>query len=91
MTLAQVSIGLANWQILLGDSLRVIDVEEIRVQDRLDDTCNNGDGIVEARNLEKVPVDPVWYVQRSVGAKRKQIVRRNSLCFPSSLQHEELG
>jgi hypothetical protein len=70
---------------LHADSLCVVNVEEIRVQNCLDDACNNRDWIVEARYVEDVAVDPVRNIESPVGAKRKKVVRCDCLCFSSSL------
>ena len=75
----------------VGDVLGVVNVEEIRVQDRLDDAGNHRDRVVELGHLEEVAVDPVGDVQRPVRTQREQVVCRDRFRLAGSLQHEELG
>lgn len=44
------------------DSLGIVDIEEVRVQNCLDDACNHCDRVVELGHLEKVSVNPVGNV-----------------------------
>lgn len=70
------------------DVLGVVDVEEVRVEYRLDETGNDRDGIEPA--LSEVTVQPVRDVEGSVCAKREKVVCRDRLGLACSLQHEEL-
>lgn len=71
------------------DILGVVNVEEIRVEDRLDDASDDGDDIEMA--LGEITVHPVRDVEGSVGTERKQIVRGDGFGLAGPLQHEELG
>ena len=71
-----------------GVLLCVVDVEEIRVQHRLHNACNDRDRVEVA--LRKVPVYPVRNVQRSVRAKSEDVMRRDVLCLACPLQHKQL-
>ncbi|CAI6333913.1 unnamed protein product [Periconia digitata] len=71
--------------------LCVVNPEEIRVQDRLNDSGNNGDGVVKARRLSEIPVEPIGDVQSTVRSESEKIVGGDRLCLPGSLEHEELG
>jgi hypothetical protein len=73
-----------------GNSLCVVDVEEVRVKNGLNDTGNHCNWVVETRHIEEVTVNPVGDVQSSVRAKRKEIVGCDCFRFTCSLQHEEL-
>jgi hypothetical protein len=74
------------------DSLCVVDVKEVRVENRLDDARNHRYWVVEALDplLCKVAVYPVGDIQGPVRAKCKQVVRRDCFCFARPLQHEQL-
>jgi hypothetical protein len=73
-----------------GDALCVVDPEEIRIENSLDNARNDGNGVPEARHLEKVPVDPIGNVQGTVCAKGEQVVGRDGFRLACSLQHEKL-
>lgn len=66
-------------QSLLG----VVDVEEIGVQDSLDETCNDRNGLKVA--LGGITVDPVGDIQGSVCAQSEEVVGGNGLCLACSL------
>lgn len=70
--------------------LGVVDPEEVRVEDSLDNACDNGDRVVETGHLSEIPVEPVGDVQSTISPKRKKIMGGDGLCLASSLQHEEL-
>lgn len=66
-----------------------IDIEEVDVQPRLDETSSNGNRIDDA--IREIPVNPIRDVERPVNSKRCQVMCRDCLCFPRPLKHEELG
>jgi len=72
-------------QSLLG----VVDVEEIGVQNGLNKTCDDRDGLKVA--LCGIAIDPVGNVQGSVSTQGKEVVGGDGLCLACSLQHEQLG
>jgi hypothetical protein len=74
---------------LRENSLGVVDPEEVGVQDRLNDAAQHRNWIPIAALCEESP-DPVGDVKCSVGAERKEIMRRDRFGFTSPLQHEEL-
>lgn len=71
-----------------GDILGVVDVEEIRVQQRLQNPRDDGHRMKPP--FRKVSVDPIWDVQGSVQTQRKEVVRRDGLRFAGTLEHEQL-
>lgn len=75
---------------MLGDLLSPVDVKEISIQNSLDDTCNDGDGVIEPRHLEEISVDPIRDVQCSVRTKCKEVMSCDCFRFASSLKHKEL-
>lgn len=76
-------------ELLALQNLRVVNVEEVRVQNRLDDASQNGNWI----NITvcEVPIYPVGDVEGTVNAEGEQVVCGDVLCFPCALKHEELG
>jgi hypothetical protein len=70
--------------------LRIVNIEEIRVQDRLDDACNHGNWVEEARYLPEIPIDPIGDIHGAVRAQSEEVVRRDGLGLAGALQHEEL-
>ena len=79
---------IVKWRSKMRDSLCPIDVEEISVQNRLDDACDDRNWVVELGHFEEVSVDPVGDIQRPVRTEREEIVRCNCFCFARSLQHK---
>lgn len=77
-------------ELLSLHDLGVVDVEEVAVQDGLNDTCNNGDGVNLVVCLGEVSVDPVGDVKSAVAAESEEVVSSDSLGLTSSLKHEEL-
>lgn len=69
--------------------LGVVNVEEVRVQNSLNQTCDDRNRLKVA--LSEPAVDPVGDVKGSVSTEGEQIVGGDSLCFAGSLQHEQLG
>ena len=74
----------------VDNSLCVVDVEKVRVQDGLNNSCNDCNGIVKARHIEEVAIDPIGNIQRPVCAERKEVVGRDCFRFARSLQHKQL-
>lgn len=70
-------------------SLGIIDVEKVRIQDRLHSPGHPRYGIHIP--LGEISVQPIWDVQRPVDAEREQIVRCDGIGLAGPLQHEELG
>ena len=70
--------------------LRVVNVEEIRVQHRLHNTREHSNRIKERRRLHKIPIQPIRNIQRAIDPQRKQIMRRNRLRLARPLQHKQL-
>ena len=70
--------------------LCVIDVEEIGVQDCLNYSCNDGNGVVELRHIEEVAIDPIRDVQCPVCAECKKIMCRNCFGLAGTLEHKQL-
>lgn len=66
----------------------IIDPEEVRIKDRLNNSGDNADGISMVGC--EVSIDPVGDVKGSIGTKGKEIVRRDGLGLTRSLQQEEL-
>ena len=69
-------------------SLGIIDVEKVRIQNRLQRPRHPGDLIHIA--LCKVSVQPVGDVERPVDAEREEVVRGDGVGFAGALEHEEL-
>lgn len=86
MTLARLSAVISNMD--QSYSLRIVDVEEVRVQDRLDDTCNDCDWVEVI--VEEVPVYPVGNVKGTIDPQSEEVVGCDVLCLTCPLQHEEL-
>jgi hypothetical protein len=63
--------------------LCVVDVEEIRVQNSLDETCDNRNGLKVA--LGDPTVDPVGNIQGSISTQSEEVVGGNGLCLACSL------
>lgn len=80
-------------ELLALENLVVVDVEEVRVQNRLNETSNNGNPVdlVLVGRLHQVSVDPVGNVQGAVATEGKEVVGGDGLGLASSLQHEQLG
>ena len=69
--------------------LGIVDPEEVRIQHRLHQPSDPADRI-RACLRDEVAVEPIRNVQRSICAKRKEIVRRDGVGLAGALQHEEL-
>lgn len=82
------SVSNRTKELLSAYLLGVIDPEEVRVQDGLDDSGDDGDGICVL--FRKVPVNPIRNIQRAIRAEGEEIVSSNCLGFACSLQHEKL-
>jgi hypothetical protein len=68
------------------NSLCVIDPKEIRVEDSLDNPCNNGNRVPEAWfYFCKGSIDPVRDVKSPISSKREEIVGSNGLSFSCPL------
>ena len=71
-------------------------VEKVGIQDSLHNARRDGDGIQRARDEArervalKVPVYPVWDVERAVQAQREEVVRSDGLGLACPAQHEQL-
>jgi hypothetical protein len=70
--------------------LCVVDVEEIRVQDRLNNTGDHGNGIPMVVNLCEVSPDPIGDVETSIGPECEQVMCRDALRLSRTLKHEQL-
>lgn len=73
--------------------LVVVDIEEVRVEEGLDDAGDDGnrlEGSLEG-GLGEVSPDPVGDIECPIQAEREQIVCSNRVRFSSALQHEQLG
>jgi hypothetical protein len=77
-------------ELLALEDLGVVHVEEVAVQDGLNNTGNNGDGVDLVVCLGKVSVDPVRDVKSAVATEGEEVVGGDSLGLTSSLKHEEL-
>jgi hypothetical protein len=67
-------------------ALGVVDPEEVRVQNRLYNTSDDGNRVPEDGCLDKVPpVDPIRDVQRPVYAQSEEVVGGDSLRLPRPL------
>lgn len=71
-----------------NDLLRVVDIEEIRIQECLDYTCHNWIWLKAA--LCKITIQPIRDIEGTIHAQRKEIMSSYGVCFSSSLQHEKL-
>lgn len=69
-----------------GFILVIIDVKEVRIQERLHDARKDGNRLEIL--LSKVSVDPVRDVQRSVYAQSEKIMGCNSVGLSGALEHE---
>jgi hypothetical protein len=78
-------------ELLALHDLGVVDVEEVAVQDGLNDTGDNGNGVDLVVCLRKVSVDPVGNVESAVAAEGEEVVGGDGLGLTSSLKHKELG
>lgn len=77
-------------ELLALHDLGVVDVEEVAVQNRLDDTSNDSDGVDLVVSLGEVSVDPVGDVKSAVAAESEEIVGGDGLGLAGALKHEEL-
>jgi len=68
----------------LGD----VEIEEVDVEDSLNDSSNNSNGIKETFSV--VTIDPVENVKTTVGSQHKQVVAGDGLSFSSLGHHEKL-
>lgn len=68
--------------------LVVVDPEEVRVQDCLNNTRKDSYGVPVS--VREIPEYPVRDVQRAIHAKGEEVVRRDCLSFTGSLQHKQL-
>lgn len=66
-----------------------VEVEKVTVENCLNASCHHSYQVEKA--LKVVTVDPVENVQSAVGAKGKQVVRGDGLCFTCFADHEQLG
>ena len=72
----------------LGEcSLCIVDIEEIRIENGLDNAGNNGNGIKVAVFSEEA-VDPIEDVKRTIDAQCKEVMGSDGLSFSRSLKHE---
>lgn len=78
-------------ELLALHDFRVVDPEEIAVENSLDDARDNGNPVDLVLGLGKVPPEPVGDVQAAVDSKGEEVVRGDSLGFAGALEHEELG
>lgn len=67
--------------------LSVVDPEKVRVENSLNDACKNGNWIPVAI-LGEEAIYPVGDVESSVGTQSKEVMRGDSLCLASPLEHE---
>ena len=70
--------------------LVVVDVKEIGVKQRLDDSGDNAhrlEGALEG-GFSKIAEDPVWDVECPIESQSEQIVGSDGVCLSGSLQHE---
>lgn len=77
-------------ELLALEHLSVVDVEEVAVKNRLDETGKDGDPVDLVVGLGEVAVQPVWEVETSVYTESEEVVRRDGLGLSSALEHEEL-
>lgn len=78
-------------ELLALEHTRVVHVEEVAVEDRLNQSRNDRNPIGAVLGFSEVAVDPVGDVQRTVAAEREEIMGRDGLGLAGALQHEELG
>lgn len=70
------------------DDLVVVDVEEVRVDEGLDQSCGDADEVQTL--LGEVSVDPVRQVERSVEPQCEDVVDCEEVALALALEHEEL-
>lgn len=75
---------------LPDNALCVVNPEEVRIENGLNDTRNDGRGVPESWNLKEISIDPIGYVQGAVCAKSEEVVGGDRFGLASSLQHKEL-
>ena len=71
-----------------NDVLGIVYPEKVGVKDCLDDAGDPGDRI--DISLEKVSVQPIRDVERSIKTQREQIMRGDGFGFSGPLEHEQL-
>merc|ERR1712166_315554 len=81
--------SLHNYFVLALYNLGDVEIKEVGVQNRLNNSGNDRDDIIEA--LEIVSVDPVENIESSVCAQGKKIVGCDGFGFACFLDHEKLG
>lgn len=69
--------------------LGIVDVEKVRIQNRLHSPRHPRYGIHIP--LRKIPIQPVGDIQRPVDAEREEVVRRDGIGLAGTLQHKKLG
>lgn len=77
-------------ELLALHDLGVVDPEEVRVQNRLDDASDDGDPVGLVLRLGQVAVDPIGDVEPAVDAQGEQVVRGDGLGLACALQHKQL-
>lgn len=77
-------------ELLALENLVVVNVEKVAVENRLDNTGDDGDPVHLVLGLGKVAVDPVGDVQRAVASEGEEIMGRDGLSLARALQHEQL-
>jgi hypothetical protein len=70
------------------DSLRVVDVEKVRIQECLDYTCHDGYRLEAV--LCEVTVNPIRYIESAVEPQGKEVMCGDSICFSGALEHKKL-
>lgn len=77
-------------ELLALEDLVVINVEKVAVENRLDNTGDNGNPIHLMLGLGDVAVDPVGDVEGAVDSESEQIVGGDGLGLARALQHKQL-
>lgn len=77
-------------EFLALEDLVVVNVEKVAVENRLDNSGDNGNPIHLMLGLGDVAVDPVGDIEGAVDSESEQIVGRDGLGLARALQHKQL-
>jgi hypothetical protein len=72
----------------MGNLLGVIDVKEIGIQKSLNNPCQDWNCLKVV--FCKVPINPVWDIERPIETQREQIMGGYGICFTGTLEHKKL-